>query len=59
MKERLLKIEEVSEITGFSVKTLYNKISSGTMFVPYCRIGRSIRFKESDLENYVKRLKMA
>ena len=58
MKEKLLRIEEIAEITGFATKTLYNKISSGTMFIPYCKIGRSIRFKQSVVDNYLKKIEI-
>lgn len=55
MIERLLNTKEVSEILGVTVKSLANSRSNGIgIQVPYQKIGRLIRYKESDLEKYLE-----
>ena len=55
MIERLLNSKEVSEILGVTVKSLANSRCSGIgIQVPYQKIGRLIRYKESDLEKYLE-----
>jgi len=47
--DELMTIEESAEWLGLSKATLYKWSSQGT--VPVVRIGRSIRFRRSDLSN--------
>ena len=55
MIERLLNTKEVSEILGVTVKSLANSRYTGIgIQVPYQKIGRLIRYKESDLEKYLE-----
>lgn len=55
MIERLLNTKEVSEILGVTVKSLANSRYTGIgIQVPYKKIGRLIRYKESDLEKYIE-----
>ena len=55
MIERLLNTKEVSEILGVTVKSLANSRYTGIgIQVPYKKIGRLIRYKESDLEKYLE-----
>ncbi|MFZ2509777.1 MAG: helix-turn-helix domain-containing protein [Gordonia sp. (in: high G+C Gram-positive bacteria)] len=49
---RLLNINQVAEITGFSAKTIRRRIADGTLRAQ--RIGpRAIRITESDLEAWI------
>ena len=45
MIDKLLTIEEVSEITGIAVKTLYVR-GGGTNTLPRIKLGGSLRFRE-------------
>ena len=55
MIERLLNTKEVSKILGVTVKSLANSRYTGIgIQVPYQKIGRLIRYKESDLEKYLE-----
>ena len=57
--ERLLRIEEVMQITGLPKSTIYNKIHKGTFPKPY-RVGpRSVRWKESEIIDWMNRLPRA
>ena len=44
--------KEASEITGLSLSKLRNDRSSG-IGMPYCKVGRSVRYKFDDLESFM------
>mgnify|MGYP000235118121 CR=1 len=51
---RLLNTIEVSQMFGVSEKSLANSRNTGTgMRIPYIKIGRLVRYKESDVETYI------
>lgn len=52
MESPLLNITEAAGILGVSRKTLYRWI--GSRYIPFIRIGRLIRFRERDLEEWVE-----
>jgi excisionase family DNA binding protein len=53
--ERLLRIQEVSELTGLSVGTLYHFVSAKK--IPVVRLSRRcIRFRLSDLQVWLEDL---
>jgi len=55
MIERLLNTKEVSEILGITVKSLANSRYTGIgIQLPYEKIGRLVRYKESDLKKYIE-----
>ena len=54
MIEKLLTIEDVSEITGIAVKTLYIR-GGGTNTLPRVKIGGSVRFREQDVRDWINR----
>ena len=55
MIERLLNTKEVSEILGITVKSLANSRYTGIgIQVPYIKIGKLVKYKESDLEKYIE-----
>ena len=55
MIERLLNTKEVSEILGITVKSLANSRYTGIgIQVPYVKMGKSVRYKESDLKKYIE-----
>ena len=49
--ERLLNIKEASEVLNLSIKTIYTYISARK--IPVVKINSSVRFRESDLEQWV------
>lgn len=50
--EKLLTTKQVAEIFGVDKRTvLYNLISQG---LKYVKIGREYRFKQSDIEEFIK-----
>ena len=55
MIERLITPEEASEILGVTAKSLSNSRYTGTgLQVPYIKLGKIIRYKESELEAYIE-----
>jgi len=54
-RKELLTIEEVAELTGFSVGTLYHWVSEGR--IPVLRFSaRCIRFRQSDIDAWFEQL---
>lgn len=54
-EERLLTINEVSELTGLAVGTLYHFVSQRR--IPVVRLSkRCIRFRQSDLSEWIQTL---
>jgi len=49
---RLFTVEEASKILRVSKKTVYRWLKSGVL--PYCKLGKSIRIKEEDLEALIE-----
>jgi len=49
--EKLLTIQQVAEVTGVSVHTLYQWVNMRR--IPFVRLGRALRFKEKDIEKWV------
>lgn len=54
-KNGLLKAEEVAQILGLAVKTIYNG-TAGTDAIARVKVGRSIRFVRSDVEGFLEKL---
>ena len=55
MIQRLLNTKQASEILGITVKSLANSRYTGVgIQVPYIKMGKSVRYKESDLEKYIE-----
>ena len=55
MIERLITPEEASEILGVTAKSLSNSRYTGTgLQVPFIKLGKIIRYKESELETYIE-----
>lgn len=52
---KLLTTKEVSEILSVSVGTLKYWRYSNTGYLPYIQIGGAIRYKESDVEEFINR----
>jgi predicted DNA-binding transcriptional regulator AlpA len=52
--ERYLGPAEVEEITGFKKQTLANQRFRGDG-MPYCKVGRAVRYKLSDVLAYMER----
>ena len=53
--EKLLSVQEASELLGVKVSTLYSWIHQG--FVPHIKLGRLVKFSTSDLSQWVEERK--
>jgi excisionase family DNA binding protein len=50
--ERLLTADEVADHLGFKTGTIYQKVSQGT--IPYVKLGRAVRFRLSEIEEWIR-----
>lgn len=55
--EKLVDIKTVSEMIGFKKTWIYNKIKEGGDFPKPAKIGRSIRWKLSAIQNWINEQK--
>jgi len=51
--EKLLNIKELSEILNIPVGTIYSW--TYMQFIPHYKLGRSVRFKPSEIEVWLKK----
>lgn len=51
--KKLLTIDEVKAITGFSTTTIYKYVKQGSFPPPKNCGGRSVRWRLSDIEEYI------
>ena len=51
--EKLLKIKELSELIGFSPRTIYDWVHVG--FIPHYKFPKGIRFRISEVEQWFKK----
>jgi len=56
MEEKLLTINELANIVGFRKSTIYKFIKKGK-FPKQIKIGKSSRWKLSDIQNWIKNQK--
>lgn len=57
MLDPLLTEREVSRITGRSVNTLQkDRVRGGDNSIPFIRVGRLVRYRESDVRAYLDAL---
>lgn len=56
MEKRLFRISEASEYLALARQTLYNMISERK--IPFVKIGRSVRFDISDINNLIEMRKI-
>jgi predicted DNA-binding transcriptional regulator AlpA len=54
MIEKLLTIDEVAEITGLAVRTIYVR-GGGTKTLPRVKIGHTLRWREADVRDWINR----
>ena len=52
--ESYICVKEVAALLGYSARTIYAKVKDATNPLPCWRIGRSLRFKRSEIELWVK-----
>lgn len=53
--QNLISPEQAADYLNVSTATLANWRCLGTPNVPYLRIGRSIKYRRSDLDDYIKK----
>lgn len=51
--ERLLNVKQVAEITGLAIGTLNRARIYGTDAPPWVKIGKSVRYRASSLQNWI------
>jgi predicted DNA-binding transcriptional regulator AlpA len=56
MQDRLVDIIELSNALKISAKTIRNKLSNGTWPIKPVRIGRALRWRESDVTQAIAAL---
>ncbi len=56
MAEKLMGIKDISEMLGVSVSTLYKWVSEKK--IPFVKIGRLVKFRQSDIEKYLDACKV-
>jgi len=55
MSKMWIPPRDLGILVGVSVKTIYNRLSSGDMFIPYTKFGRGVRFKLQDVLAYLEK----
>ncbi len=58
MKDALMDIRDLSERLKVPPKTIRNKLSNGTWPIQPVRIGRALRWRESDVAREIANLEM-
>lgn len=53
MPDRLLDIAELAKRLKIPAKTIRNKLCEGTWPIPPLRIGRAVRWRESDVDRVI------
>ncbi len=54
MKKKLIRIEKLVELLGETSKqAVYNKLNRGVLPVPTYKVGRSLRWKLSEVLEYI------
>jgi excisionase family DNA binding protein len=50
---RLLNVQEIAESLGVKPSTIYQWTHQG--FIPHVKLGRLLRFKETDIVNWIEK----
>jgi len=51
--EKLLNIKELSDLVGFSPRTIYDWVHVG--FIPHYKFPKGVRFKTSEVEKWINK----
>ncbi|MET7015150.1 helix-turn-helix transcriptional regulator [Uliginosibacterium flavum] len=51
--QALLNIKELARCTGLAVQTIYNRLNTCGDLPPAIRLGRSLRWREEDVEYWI------
>ena len=54
--DQLMSVKELSGVLKQGKQTIYNQLSQGKFPIKAVRIGRLVRFRKSDVDNYLKSL---
>lgn len=57
--DRTLDRKQAADYLGMSVFSLHNWVRRGNSPVPYHKVGRKVVFKQSDLDAYIARCRVA
>ncbi len=55
MSDRLMTAKELAEYVQLNPLTVYKKVKAGE--IPYIRLGRSIRFKKEQIDEWLEKNK--
>lgn len=55
MEKKYISPTNLGILLDVASKSIYNKLSSGDMEIPYTRFGRAIRFKREDVLAYLEK----
>jgi len=53
-----MNIKEAAKILGYTVNTFYNMVQNDRCPVAYYRVGRLIRFRMQDIEEYLEQCRV-
>jgi len=51
--QKLLKPQEIADLLGVQLSTIYQWTHEG--YIPYIKVGRFVRFRESDVEQWLEK----
>lgn len=54
----LLTRKEAAQYLGVSASTLANWASTKTFVLPYFRVGKAVRYRKSDLDEFIQKSKV-
>jgi len=54
LADGLMTVPEVAKYLGYTEGTIYQKVSKGE--IPHLKLGRSVRFRRSEIDEWVERL---
>ena len=57
--KKLIDIHELCEITGFAKQTVYNKVNNYTFPIKPIKVGRSLRWRLSEVYDFIDKAKPA
>lgn len=55
--DKLIDLNDLAGILKIPAKTIRNKLSDGTWELPPLRIGKALRWSQSDVDEYLRQLK--
>ena len=54
-KNQLLDVQDLAKLLNVQPSWIYGRIHAGNLPIPYLKIGHYLRFREEDVEEYIKK----